>query len=75
MQLPSGRHRSPAALDIAPVLTPLAAAGLAVIMVGAVIVHARRKENQAIGADVVLLVLAVAVVVVVAWGRFGPYAF
>ncbi|MEV7009140.1 DoxX family protein [Streptosporangium sp. NPDC051022] len=61
----------PAALGIAPVLTPLAATGLAITMVGAAVVHVRRKENQAIGANVVLLVLAV----VVAWGRFGPYSF
>ena len=61
----------PAALGIAPVLTPLAATGLALTMLGAAVVHARRKENQMIGANVVLLVLAA----VVAWGRFGPYAF
>ncbi|BCJ76093.1 hypothetical protein CS0771_56370 [Catellatospora sp. IY07-71] len=61
----------PALLDIAPVLVPLAAAGLAVIMVGAIVIHARRGERQAIIANVVLLILAA----VVAWGRFGPYAF
>jgi uncharacterized membrane protein YphA (DoxX/SURF4 family) len=61
----------PAALDIAPVLVPVAATGLAVMMLGAAFVHARRKENQMIGANVVLLILAV----VVAWGRFGPYSF
>lgn len=61
----------PALLDIAPVLVPLAAAGLAMIMVGAAVVHARRGEYQAIIANVVLLILAA----VVAWGRFGPYAF
>ncbi|WP_250037544.1 DoxX family protein [Paractinoplanes maris] len=61
----------PAALDIVPVLVPLAALGLALIMVGAIVVHARRKENQAIGINVALLLLAA----VVAWGRFGPYSF
>jgi hypothetical protein len=61
----------PAALDIAPVLVPLAALGLVVLMVGAAIVHARRKESQNIVLNVILLVLAG----VVAWGRFGPYAF
>ncbi|MGW1028183.1 DoxX family protein [Streptomyces sp. NPDC002577] len=61
----------PAALDIAPALVAWAAVGLAVTMVGAVVVHVRRKENQAIAAPLVLLVLAA----VVAWGRFGPYAF
>jgi hypothetical protein len=61
----------PAALDIAPVLVPLAATGLALLMVGAAITHARRREPQAIVVNLVLLVLAA----VVAWGRFGPYAF
>jgi uncharacterized membrane protein YphA (DoxX/SURF4 family) len=61
----------PALLDIAPVLVPLAALGLALIMVGAVIVHARRREFQSVVMNVVLLVLAT----VVAWGRFGPYSF
>lgn len=61
----------PAALDIAPILVPLAATGLAIIMAGAIVVHARRKENQMVIGNVVLLVLAV----VVAWGRFGPYSF
>ncbi|MCX4641980.1 DoxX family protein [Streptomyces sp. NBC_01446] len=61
----------PGALDVARVVTPLAATGLAFTMLGAAIVHARRKENQMIGANVVLLVIAA----IVAWGRFGPYAF
>ncbi|MBU2670348.1 DoxX family protein [Actinoplanes bogorensis] len=61
----------PALLDIAPILVPLAATGLVIIMVGAIVVHARRKENQPLIANVVLLILAA----VVAWGRFGPYAF
>ena len=61
----------PAALDIAPILVPLAATGLAVVMVGAVVVHARRKENPMVIGNVVLLILTV----VVAWGRFGPYSF
>src|ERR1700738_4241412 len=34
----------PAALHIAPILVPLAAVGLALTMVGAAVVHARRKE-------------------------------
>ncbi|MEU8247851.1 DoxX family protein [Nonomuraea sp. NPDC048916] len=61
----------PAALGIVPVLTPLAAVGLVAIMVGAAVTHARRKESQAIVVNLVLLALAA----VVAWGRFGPYAF
>ncbi len=61
----------PALLDIAPVLVPLAAVGLILIMIGAAVVHARRKETPLIAVNVVLLVLAA----VVAWGRFGPHAF
>ena len=61
----------PAVLGIAPILVPLAALGLVLLMIGAAITHARRKENPMIGVTVVLLILAV----VVAWGRFGPYAF
>jgi uncharacterized membrane protein YphA (DoxX/SURF4 family) len=60
----------PGALKIVPVLVPLAATGLVLMMVGAAIAHARRKEAQLIPINAVLLVLAV----VVAWGRFGPYA-
>ncbi|MFI2367680.1 DoxX family protein [Streptomyces sp. NPDC018833] len=61
----------PALLDIAPVLVPLAATGLILMMIGAMTVHARRKENQALVMNVILLAL----VAVVAWGRFGPHAF
>ncbi len=61
----------PALFDTATVLVPLAATGLALVMVGAAVVHARRKETQMIVVNVVLLALAV----FVAWGRFGPYAF
>jgi uncharacterized membrane protein YphA (DoxX/SURF4 family) len=61
----------PAVLDIAPVLVPLAALGLVLVMIGAAVVHARRGEHQMILTNVVLLVLAA----VVAWGRFGPYSF
>ncbi|MGI5289939.1 DoxX family protein [Nonomuraea polychroma] len=61
----------PAALGIVPVLTPLAATGLVVVMIGAAVTHARRKEHQMILVNLVLLALAA----VVAWGRFGPYSF
>lgn len=61
----------PAATGIATVLTPLAAVGLAVTMVLAAATHARRKESSAIAMNAVLLI----VTAVVAWGRFGPYAF
>jgi uncharacterized membrane protein YphA (DoxX/SURF4 family) len=61
----------PAALDVVPVLVPLAAVGLVVLMAGAAIAHARRKEFPMIAINLVLLVLAAVVV----WGRFGPYSF
>jgi hypothetical protein len=60
----------PAVLHIAPILVPLAAVGLALVMVGAGAVHARRKEWPFIAVNLVLLAIAV----IVAWGRFGPYS-
>ncbi|MDJ0345814.1 DoxX family protein [Streptomyces sp. H10-C2] len=61
----------PAATGIAPVLTPVAATGLALTMAGAASYHIRKKDivNEILP-SVVLLVLAA----VVAWGRFGPYS-
>ncbi|HEX2297719.1 MAG TPA: DoxX family protein [Pseudonocardiaceae bacterium] len=61
----------PAVFDVATVLVPLAATGLALLMVGAAVTHARRRESSNIVVNLVLLALAV----FVAWGRFGPYAF
>lgn len=60
----------PSVLGIAPVLSPLAALGLLLMMIGAAIVHARRGEFQMIAINAVLGVIAA----VVAWARFGPYA-
>lgn len=54
---------------IAPILTPLAASGLALQQVGAAVVHLRRKEPQFIIGNLVLIAIAV----FVAWGRFGDY--
>ena len=56
----------PRALNIAPVLTPLAAVGCAIVMAGATIVHTRMKDYKGLGMPVMLLVLSV----VVAAGRF-----
>ena len=61
----------PAVLGIAPVLVPLAATGLVLLMAGAAITHVRRGESQVIVVNLALLVLAA----IVAWGRFGPYSF
>jgi uncharacterized membrane protein YphA (DoxX/SURF4 family) len=36
----------PAAVHIAPILVPLAAVGLALVMAGAAMVHARRKKRH-----------------------------
>jgi uncharacterized membrane protein YphA (DoxX/SURF4 family) len=60
----------PAATKILPVLTPLAATGLVLLMIGAIVTHVRRNENQMIAPAAVLLILAA----VVAWARFGPYS-
>ena len=61
----------PAVVNIAPILVPIAASCLAVVMVGAIVVHGLRKEVSALAAPALLLIVAV----IVAWGRFGPYAF
>jgi uncharacterized membrane protein len=61
----------PAALDIVPVLSPLAATGLAIVMALAVNTHRRRHEPSGMALTAALLVAAL----VVAWGRFGPYSF
>lgn len=56
----------PHAADIAPVLTPIAAIGLGFVMFLAAVFHAKRKENQAIGMNVIILAIAVFVAI----GRF-----
>jgi hypothetical protein len=61
----------PALLDIAPVLVPLAALGLGLIMIGAAIVEFRRQEFKHVLVNLAYLALAV----FVAWGRFGPESF
>ena len=61
----------PGALDIAPILVPLAATGLGVIMIGAIITHGRRKEPQPIVINAVVLILAALVAIL----RFGPNSF
>ena len=61
----------PGALSIAPVLTPIAATCLGLVMVGAIATHIRRKEGPMVVPPLVLLIL----VAIVAWGRFGPHQF
>ena len=57
----------PRLTGILPWLTPLAAIGLVLTMLGAIVTNLRRHENQMIVANVVLLALAA----FVAYGRFA----
>lgn len=61
----------PGAVGIAPILTPLAAVGLALAMVGAVLTHLRLDETDRVAAPLILLLL----LVFVAIERFGPHSF
>ncbi|MET7463250.1 DoxX family protein [Nonomuraea sp. NPDC005501] len=61
----------PAATGIAPILTPIAATGLAILTVCAAAMHLRRKETSGLAVTAVLFLMSV----VVAWGRFGPYGW
>ncbi|MCA5891751.1 DoxX family protein [Isoptericola sp. NEAU-Y5] len=56
----------PAALGVAPLLTPLAASGLALFMAGAATTRFRRSEWKLMLIDVFYLSLFL----VLAWGRF-----
>jgi uncharacterized membrane protein YphA (DoxX/SURF4 family) len=61
----------PAATGILPVLTPLAAAGLVIVMVLAAATHLRLDEASKVPPNVVLGALALFVAIM----RFGPEAF
>jgi uncharacterized membrane protein YphA (DoxX/SURF4 family) len=61
----------PPLLRVLTWLTPLAAAGLVLLMLGAIIFHIRRREYPNVGFNAVLGVLAA----IIAWGRFGPNPF
>jgi hypothetical protein len=61
----------PAVLDIAPILVPAAAAGLALLLIGATVTHLRRHEATVMVVPLALLALSVFVAV----GRFGPQPF
>lgn len=60
----------PAWLDIAPILVPIAASGMALYMSGAATTRLRRAEYAALIGDLVFLGLCV----FVAYGRFAPHA-
>jgi hypothetical protein len=61
----------PGLLDVAPVLVPVAASGLALYMAGAVTERVRRGEWPHLLGDLVFL----SAMLFVAWGRFGPEAW
>ncbi len=61
----------PALTGIAPVLVPLAAVGLGIIMIGAAVVEFRRREY----AHVLVNLTYLALIAFVAVGRFGPWSF
>jgi uncharacterized membrane protein YphA (DoxX/SURF4 family) len=56
----------PAVTGMLPVLTPVAAVGLVLVMLGAIVTHARAGENAMIVGNLILLALAA----FVAYGRF-----
>ena len=60
----------PGVMDIAPLLTPLAAVGLALTMIGAIATHVRMGETDRLAVPVVLLVLTIFVAV----ERFGAHS-
>ncbi len=56
----------PSLLRIQPKLTPIAAVGLAVVMLFAVVFHISRGETPMIGMNFILIAIAA----FIAWGRF-----
>lgn len=56
----------PAVTGIAPILVPIAAVGVVLLMIGAAITHSRLGEISGVTANLVYLGLAA----FVAWGRF-----
>ena len=56
----------PMYLDVIPILTPFAAIGLGITMIGAIMTHLNRNENKNMVANIVILGLCV----FVAAGRF-----
>jgi uncharacterized membrane protein YphA (DoxX/SURF4 family) len=61
----------PAALGVVPQLTALAAAGVVLLMLGAIKTNRDHHELERVPLNLVIAALAL----VVAIGRFGPYAF
>jgi hypothetical protein len=61
----------PAVLDIAPVMVPVTAVCWALLMVSAMITHARLGQFKFVTLNAVYLALAA----FIAWGRLGPEPF
>lgn len=61
----------PAVLDIAPFMVPVTAVCWILLMIGAMITHARYQQYKYVALNFVYLALAA----FVAWGRFGPESF
>lgn len=61
----------PGITHVAPVLVPVTAICLAVLMVGAALTHARLREPAHVAVTVVLFALSV----FLAWQRLGPHPF
>jgi uncharacterized membrane protein YphA (DoxX/SURF4 family) len=59
----------PGILDIAPLLTAVAAVGVALLMLGAAATHLRRGEKQMLPVNAALLAIAVFIAI----ERFGPH--
>ena len=59
----------PPLTGILPILAPLAAAGIVVLQLGAIVVHVRRGEQKGIVVNIVILLLAL----FVALARFGAF--
>ena len=51
----------PLLTGVAPILSPIAGVALAILMVGAIVVHLRRKENAAPAIGLLVFALAAAV--------------
>ncbi len=60
----------PAALGIGPILAPLAAVGLVLVMIGAIATHLRFDEANRLAVPIVVLALALFVAI----ERFGTYS-
>jgi uncharacterized membrane protein YphA (DoxX/SURF4 family) len=60
----------PAALDVAPVLTAIAAAGVVLLMLGAAATHLRRGEKQVLPINLAIAALALFIAI----ERFGPHS-